>query len=68
MIKAGQHYEVKVTTSDGDETRRGNEFNNYVTLVSLLYLLSFILILVINLLLYLHLLAIVFVLVLLFTH
>ena len=54
MIKAGQHYEVKVTTIDGDETRRGNEFNNYVTLASFLYLLSFLLILVIILLLYLN--------------
>ena len=54
MIKAGQHYEVNVKTSDGDETRKGNEFNNYVTLVSMLYLLSFLLILMIILLLYLN--------------
>lgn len=54
MIKAGQHYEVNVKTSDGDETKKGNEFNNYVTLVSMLYLLSFLLILMIILLLYLN--------------
>lgn len=55
IVQAGHHCEVQTgTNSAGEEIRRGNQFANYISLASMLYLFSFVLVLSIILLLYLN--------------
>lgn len=55
IVQAGHHNEVQDAASTGvEETTRRNEFVNYILLVSMLYVISFLLVLIIILLLYLN--------------